>query len=991
MNRLGRTLKVRSGEGRTVRLGVALAFSVSAGATFGQSGIDALFFARSGADKLPVMLLLSGAVMFAVSIGVTALLGRVTRQRLFLALPLAVAATFLAERAIVAANPPWIYPVLWLSAGVAQMLQGLFTWGMAGIVVDTRQAKRLFPLFGAGGILGAIIGGLLTRPLADRIGAENLLFVWGAGLVSAFVIGRALIGRPEPQVIGRRRSRRPKTKLLDEMQQGFRFVRGSSVMKWMSLAAVLFSVLFFSLYLPFSRAATERFPGADALAGFFGLFSAVTTAAALVSSLFLTNRLFARFGVTTMILVLPLIYLAGFGILIVTATFVTLVVFRFVQMVWISSVASPAWESVINVVPPARRDQTRAFLNGGPAQAGTIIAGLILLIGTQALSQRQLYAIGLVTAAITTFACWHVRRSYADALVDALRTGRPQVFPTTADEEPWRGRQVDAAAVSAVVDGASDADVRVRRASVEILGDLPSDAAAAALGSALDDVDATVRATALRSLARAGYTSALPGAVRALLDADAEVRLAAVLAVGSLGNGSSGSTEPLRAVLRDPDRAVRSAAASVIVRGPSHEDALGVLRGMLATDDPEVRISALEALDGSGSSETFDLCIGGLRDPSPPVRAAATGALAASDPGRAVPLLVRGLGDRDDGVREAASSALGSIGPPAMEPVMVALFDPALAEGALLALERLPGDPPPDAIRLFAREEAARAVSDFDVSQAIELDGDDRVLLLRDSLVDRAWRQAINALRAAAFLGDLASIRFAIDNLSRRDPVQFANALEALESLVEPAIVRPLLPLGEPGPAQSAPRDDWLPRLLEDPDPWIRDCANLLRRSPTEGASMTQTLTTLSDMERVLFLRKVPLFADLHPQDLKRIAAVAEERAYVDGETIAGQGETGDELHIVVEGDVRVLRAGPTMDEETELAMRKPGDVVGEMALITQEPRMASLVASGDVRTLRVGRKEFEGILRERPDTAIAVIRVLSQRLVESSEGTREA
>lgn len=55
------------------------------------------------------------------------------------------------------------------------------------------------------------------------------------------------------------------------------------------------------------------------------------------------------------------------------------------------------------------------------------------------------------------------------------------------------------------------------------------------------------------------------------------------------------------------------------------------------------------------------------------------------------------------------------------------------------------------------------------------------------------------------------------------------------------------------------------------------------------------------------------------------------------------------------------------------------------MALITQEPRMASLVASGDVRTLRVGRKEFEGVLRERPDTAIAVIRVLSQRLIESA------
>ena len=153
---------------------------------------------------------------------------------------------------------------------------------------------------------------------------------------------------------------------------------------------------------------------------------------------------------------------------------------------------------------------------------------------------------------------------------------------------------------------------------------------------------------------------------------------------------------------------------------------------------------------------------------------------------------------------------------------------------------------------------------------------------------------------------------------------------------------------------------------------------------------MTEAIASLSDIERLLFLGKVALFSGLSPHDLKRIATIAEERTYVDGEIVAGQGETGDELHIVVEGSVRVLRARSTTAQETDLATRVPGDVVGEMALITQEPRMASLVASGDVRTLRVGRREFEGVLRERPDTAIAVIRVLSQRLVESAEHTKE-
>jgi HEAT repeat protein len=748
----------------------------------------------------------------------------------------------------------------------------------------------------------------------------------------------------------------------------------------MSVAAVLFSVLFFSLYLPFTRAATERFPGADALAGFFGLFSALTTAAALVSSLLLTNRLFARFGVTTMIAVLPLIYLVGFTILIVNAAFATLVAIRFVQMVWISSVAGPAWESVVNVVPPARRDQTRAFLNGGPAQFGTILAGLVLLIGDRALTTTQLFVIGLVTAAATLVATLRVRSSYAAALLEALRSGRPEVFPSRGDEEPFGGRRVDGSAVAAVVAGVADPDVHVRRASVEILGDLAGADAVGALRFALADDDATVRATALGSLARTGDESAVAEAARTLADVDPKVRLAGVRAVDALADGGA---DGLRAALADPSAAVRSAACSALLRRGSDEEALEAVRRLLASQDPEERVLGLRALEGSPSSETFALAAAALDDPSPGVRAGAARALPPDGAG-AVALLVRALGDAVDDVREASAESLGRVGASALEPVVAALFDPALAAGALAALERLPAAADPGVVRGFAREETARAVADFDVARAIDPLGDGAAALLRDALVERAHRQGRNALRATGLLGDRSSIRFAIDNLGSRDRAQVANALEALESLGEPTIVRPLLPLWETAVPRSAPRETWLPTLLHDPDPWIRDCAALVGAS-TEGAPMTEAIATLSDLERVLFLRRVPLFAELSPRDLSRIAAIAEEANYADGETIAGQGEPGEELHIVVEGEVRVLREARAGGEEAELARRSVGEVVGEMALITQDPRMASLVAAGDVRTLRVGRTEFEGVLRERPETAIAVIRVLSQRLVESA------
>src|SRR5512144_1527857 len=103
----------------------------------------------------------------------------------------------------------------------------------------------------------------------------------------------------------------------------------------------------------------------------------------------LSSRLFSRFGVAAMVFVLPLLYLGSFGILLAGSAFITIVVLRVMTGVWLQGVASPAWETLVNVVPDDRRDQTRAFLNGGPSQVGTAIAGLVALVGQDALTAWQ--------------------------------------------------------------------------------------------------------------------------------------------------------------------------------------------------------------------------------------------------------------------------------------------------------------------------------------------------------------------------------------------------------------------------------------------------------------------------------------------------------------------------------------------------------------------------------------------------------------------------
>lgn len=142
-----------------------------------------------------------------------------------------------------------------------------------------------------------------------------------------------------------------------------------------------------------------------------------------------------------------------------------------------------------------------------------------------------------------------------------------------------------------------------------------------------------------------------------------------------------------------------------------------------------------------------------------------------------------------------------------------------------------------------------------------------------------------------------------------------------------------------------------------------------------------ETLKTVALLERVLLLREIPIFADLSPEDLKRIAEIAHEEWYPADTTIFRQDEEGNVMYVIVEGRVQVKHTAD--GREVVWAERGPGDFVGEMAIIESAPRAASLHTQTEVRVLAIDDETFKGILRERPDVSFAVLRSLSRRLRE--------
>jgi CPA1 family monovalent cation:H+ antiporter len=127
---------------------------------------------------------------------------------------------------------------------------------------------------------------------------------------------------------------------------------------------------------------------------------------------------------------------------------------------------------------------------------------------------------------------------------------------------------------------------------------------------------------------------------------------------------------------------------------------------------------------------------------------------------------------------------------------------------------------------------------------------------------------------------------------------------------------------------------------------------------------------------KIDLLRSVPLFAECSKSELGAIAALADEVPFAAGSTLITQGERGREFIVIVEGDVEVRRNGRAVP------IRGGSEFFGEMALLTKEPRNATVVALTPVRTLVITDRAFNGLLAEQQSIQAKLLRSLAARAV---------
>ncbi len=141
--------------------------------------------------------------------------------------------------------------------------------------------------------------------------------------------------------------------------------------------------------------------------------------------------------------------------------------------------------------------------------------------------------------------------------------------------------------------------------------------------------------------------------------------------------------------------------------------------------------------------------------------------------------------------------------------------------------------------------------------------------------------------------------------------------------------------------------------------------------------------------EEVELLRSVPLFAKIEPSKLKLLAFTSERLTFPPGQDLFRQGDIGDAAYVIVSGDADVVINTPS--GPLTVARVSKNAFVGEIAILIDVPRTATISAITELETLKISRDLFFRLIAEFPDMAIEIMRELARRLEQTNLQLSEA
>jgi len=301
--------------------------------------------------------------------------------------------------------------------------------------------------------------------------------------------------------------------------------------------------------------------------------------------------------------------------------------------------------------------------------------------------------------------------------------------------------------------------------------------------------------------------------------------------------------------------------------------------------------------------------------------------------------------------------------------------------------------------------------------------------LLKEHLHQKSQLQMENTLRVLAIQDQSRQMRIIYRGLFSADARQRANSLEALDNVMDTSLSRIMIPLLEDSPplqrlavgrknfqipdfssdnailfSHLLGERDWVTVLLglslaeelglerisketflalmKSENEYIRQMTRYAINN-RQGHTISKEYSMEAEItipDKILLLKGIEIFEALSVSELAAVASVTEEQVYPPGEIVIREGDTGDTMYLIIEGEVSVIK-GYGEDHEIELDRISAGDYFGEMALFEDVLRSATIRTERESHLLVLHKQEFKEIVREYPQIALTICKVLSGRI----------
>ncbi len=588
---VGSAFGMRPGEGRLAWLFFVYFLILTTVHFAGKSVRQASFIDALGAENLPFVYLAVALISYPVLVLYSRLAARFKHSTLIVGLTVLHALGFLFFFFLYGLDQSWVVYLYYVWLGMAFAIAVSQVWSYANHVFDPRQARRLFAFIGAGGLLGAIPGGLLAWGVTKFAGTRATLLACAA-LVLVMLVLVVLIERFRPNThpppIQTRRAR------VEEARGGFQIIRGSRLLMLISVLMLVTVVVGQLVGWQFYWYVELKTDGLDQRTTVISQFFVLMGIVGFLFQLLFTQRIHRALGVGVGMRVLPsTVGLAQVAVVMALA-FAPVAVYPLVWVLMLAegslrhSVDQATRELLFLPVPSSLRVRAKAYIDVFVQRFAKGMAALLILPVTFTLLPPSyvswLTAMVLVMWLLLT---GRVRREYVREYRKGLKSG---IVQPDASIDP-----TDLNTITTLVRALGSSDPRQVLHSLELLSTHGQGSLVPPL--LLHHADSRVRKKTLEILAETGREDAVDLVKEAITDDNAEVRSGAMQTLAKLSGAKSSSL--MRERLDDPDPELRATAvASLLVADDwSLADlANQALAKMVADPDPVVRGEAARAL-----------------------------------------------------------------------------------------------------------------------------------------------------------------------------------------------------------------------------------------------------------------------------------------------------------------------------------------------------------------------------------------------------------